>query len=157
LPENSGGHDQTGRRGSRRPRKPPKRTVPPGKLGAAEVDRAAGELGAPKVDRAAGKMGAAEIATIKDNAREVEVQAWPGRRSVFFEVRGDDPDDGVADFADGLEGKSLRLGSVPAEIGLVWHPQIGAQYVDAGLTVLLLVISQARHGVYPSQPHPGRP
>ena len=83
--------------------------MPPGKLGAAEVDRAAGELGAPKVDRAAGKMGAAEIATIKDNAHEVEVQAWPGRRSVFFEVRGDDPDDGVADFA--VAWKASRCGS----------------------------------------------
>ena len=103
-----------------------------------------------KLTVAAGELGAAEVAAVKDNAREVEVQALPGHRSVFFEVRGDDPDDRVADFADGLEGKSLRLGSVLARIGLVWHAQIGAQHVDAGLPVFLPVISQARHGVHPS-------
>ena len=114
--------------------------MPPENSGAAEVDRAAGEL------------GAAEVAAVKDNAREVEVQALPGHRSVFSEVRGDDPDDSVADFAVGLEGKSLRLGSVLARIGLVGHAQIGAQHIDAGLPVLLPVISQARHGVHPGQP-----
>ena len=97
-------------------------------------------------------MGADEVAAIKDNAREVEVQALPGHRSVVFEVRGDDPDDSVADFADGLEGKPLRPGGVLARIGLIWHAQIGAQHIDAGLPVFLPVISQARHGVHPSQP-----
>jgi hypothetical protein len=78
------------------------------------------------------------------------VQALPGHRSVFLEVRGNDPDDGVADFADGLKGKSLRLGSVLAGLGLVWHAQIDTQHIDAGPPVFLPVISQARDGVHPS-------
>ena len=97
-----------------------------GELRAAEVDRAAGELRAAEGDRAAGELGGAEVAAVKDNAREVEVQALPGHRSVLFEVRGDDPNDGVADFADGLEGKSFRLLGVLTRIGLVCDAQIGA-------------------------------
>ena len=116
----------------------------------AEVDCVAGELGTGEEDCAAGELGLDEVAAVKDNAREVEVQALPGHRSVFLEVCGDDPDDGVADFADGLEGKSLRLGSVLAGIRLVWHAQIGAQHIDAGLPVFLPVISQTCHGVHPS-------
>ena len=117
-----------------------------------EVDRAAGELGAGEADRAAGELGAAEVAAVEDNAREVEVQALPGHRRAIFEVRGDDPDDGVADFAAGPEGKPLRLGSILARVGLVGHAQIGAQHIDAGLPVLRPVIGQARHGVHPGQP-----
>ena len=135
-----------------------------GELGVAEADLAAGELGAAKLtsppensapleaDRAAGEPGAAEVTAVKDHAREVEVQALPGHRCVIFEVRGDDPDDGVADFAAGLEGKPLRRGSILARVGLVWHAQVGAQHIDAGLPVLLPVISQARHGIHPGQP-----
>ena len=93
-----------------------------------------------------------EVTAVKDNAREVEVQALPGHRRAIFEVRGDDPDDGVADFAAGPEGKPLRLGSLLARIRLVRHAQIAAQHVDAGLPVLGPVISQARHGIHPGQP-----
>ena len=139
-----------------------------------EADLAAGELGAVEADRrrrtgvrsrpcrrrtrrrrsdpAAGEPGVAEVAAVKDDAREVEVQALPGHRRAVFEVRGDDPDDGVADFAAGPEGKPLRPGSLVARIGLVWHAQIGAQHIDAGLPVLGPVIRQARHGVHPGQP-----
>ena len=58
----------------------------------------------------------------------------------------------MADFAAGPEGKPLRLGSILARIGLVWHAQIAAQHIDAGLPVLGPVISQARHGIHPGQP-----
>ena len=118
----------------------------------AEVDLAAGELGAAEADRAAGELGAAEVTAVKDDAREVEVQALPGHRRAIFEVRGDDPDDGVADFAAGPEGKPLRPGSLVARIGLVGHAQIAAQHIDAGLPVLRPVIRQARHGIHPGQP-----
>ena len=131
---------------------PPKSTVPPENSAPPKLTVAAGELGAAEVDRAAGELGAAEVAAVKDDAREVEVQALPGHRRVISEVRGDDPDDGVADFAAGPEGKPLRPGSILARIGLVWHAQIGAQHVDAGLPVLLPVIRQARHGIHPGQP-----
>ena len=67
-------------------------------------------------------------------------------------MRGDDPDHGVADFAAGPEGKPLWLGSILARIGLVWHAQIAAQHIDAGLSVLGPVIRQARHGIHPGQP-----
>jgi hypothetical protein len=83
-----------------------------GELGAVEVDLAAGERGATEADRAARELGAAEVTTVKDHAREVEIQALPGDRSVVYQVRGDDPDDSVADFAAGLEGKPLRFGSL---------------------------------------------
>jgi hypothetical protein len=65
---------------------------------------------------------------------------------------GDDPDDGVSDFAVRLESKPLRLGTILARIGLVRHAQIGAQDIDAGLSVLFPIIRQARHGVHSSQP-----
>src|SRR5262249_17986738 len=120
-----------------------------GELGAVEVDRGAGELGVVEVDCAAGEPGTAEVAAVKHNACEVEVQALPGHRSVFLEVRGNDPDYGVTDLADGLKGKSLRLGSVLTRIGFIWHAQIGAKHVDAGLPVFLPVVGQARHGVHP--------
>jgi hypothetical protein len=54
-------------------------------------------------------------------AGEVEVQALSGHRRVLLEVCGNYPYDGVADFAAGPEGKQLRLGSILARIGLVWH------------------------------------
>ena len=66
-------------------------------------------------------------------------------------MRGDDPDDGVPDFAAGPEGKPLRAGSLLARIGLIRHAQITAQDVNAGLPVLFPVIRQARHGVNPGQ------
>ena len=118
-----------------------------GEMGAAEVDLV-GELDIVEVDRAAGEMDAGEIAAVKDYACEVEVQALPGHHSVFSEVRGDDPDDGVADFADGLEGKSLRLGSVLARIRLVWHAAAAAVAVIAGL------VGAARERVISPSPFP---
>ncbi len=105
-----------------------------------------------ETDRAAGELGAAEIAAVKDNTREVKVQSLPAYRGAFPEARGDDADDRVADFADSLEGKPLRLGSVLAGIRPVRHAKIGAQHIDAGLPIFLPVIGQARHGVNPSQP-----
>lgn len=69
-----------------------------------------------------------------------------------MEVRGDDPDDGVPDFAASPEGKPLRAGSLLARIGLIRHAQITAQHVNAGLPVLFPVIRQARHGIDPGQP-----
>ena len=142
---NSGGYDQTPAllKSTSPPENsaPPKLTVPPENWARLKVAVPAGEL----------QRLVAEVAAVKDNAREVEVQALPGHRSVFFEVRGDDPDDGVADFADGLEGKSFRLGSVLAGIGLVWHARVGAQHIDAGLPVFPPVISQTRQiGIGPS-------
>ena len=53
-------------------------------------------------------------------------------------------------FAYGLEGKSLHPGSVLAGIGFIWHAQIGAEHVNAGLPVFLPVICQARDSVHPS-------
>src|SRR5215831_4063554 len=84
--------------------------LPAGEPGAAEADRAtaepggveadlpAGELGLAEADLAAGEPGAGEAATIKDNAREVEVQALPGHRRAVSEMRADEPDDGITHF-----------------------------------------------------------
>jgi hypothetical protein len=83
--------------------------VPPENFGIVEDGEAAGEL------------CVAEVAAVEDNAVEVEEQTLPGHLGPVFEVRGDDPDDRVADLAHRLEGKSLLFGSVLARIGLVWH------------------------------------
>jgi hypothetical protein len=64
-------------------------------------------------------------------------------------MRGDNPNDRMADLADSIKGTPLRLASVLARIQLVWHAQISAEHVDTGLPVFLPVISQARHGVHP--------
>ena len=115
-----------------------------------EDELATGEPGDAEADLPPENRAEAEVAAVKDNAREVKVSALPGRRSVLSEVRGDDPDDGVTDFAVGLEDKSFRLRSIMARIGHVRHTQIGAQHIDAGLAVFKPVISQPRHGVHPS-------
>jgi hypothetical protein len=117
-----------------------------------ETDCAARELGVAEVDRAGRKLSMAEVAAVKDNAPEVEVQLLPGHHSVVIKMRGNDLDDSVADFAASTKGHSLRCGSGLARVGLVWHAQVGAQYVDAGLPVFLPVIRQARHGVHAGQP-----
>jgi hypothetical protein len=123
-----------------------------GESGAAEVDEAAGEHGGVEADRAAGEHGAVEVAAVEDDACEVEVQALPGHCRVTLEVRGDDPDHGVADFPAGPEGKPLRRASILPRIGLVRHAQVAAENIDAGLPVLRPVFSQARHGIHPGQP-----
>jgi len=109
-----------------------------------------------KDNLSAGEAGTVKVAAVKDNACEIEVQALPGHRGVSLEVRGDDPDDRVAHFADGLKSKSLRRRSVLSRVGLVRHAQIATQDINAGLPVLCPVVSQAGHGVHPSQPDLGR-
>jgi len=52
-------------------------------------------------------------------------------------VRGDDPDDGVADLA--VRQKS-QPGLSLARIRVVRHSQVSAEHIDAGLPVLLPVI-----------------
>jgi hypothetical protein len=71
---------------------------------------------------------------------------WPG--PVLRAAALSDPDDGVPDFAAGRKGKSLRLGSLFTWVRLLWHAQVGTQHIDAGLPVLLPVVSQSGHGVY---------
>jgi hypothetical protein len=61
------------------------------------------------------KLGVAEVVAVEDSPVEVEDRTLPRHRSVLFEMRSDDPHDRVAHFTDGLEGQSLRFGSV-----LVW-------------------------------------
>jgi hypothetical protein len=70
-------------------------------------------------------------------------------------MRGDDPDDGVANLAATAERESFLSRGVVRWFGFVGHPQVGAQNVDAGLAVLLPVIGEACHCVYPSQPDRG--
>jgi hypothetical protein len=53
-----------------------------------------GELGARESHEIARESGADEVATVEDNAREVEVQALPGQCRVVFEVCADESDDG---------------------------------------------------------------
>jgi hypothetical protein len=134
-------------------------------------DDQSGESGAVEDDPAAGEVGAVEVTAVEDHAREVEVQALPGLRlgHVGSEVRGDDPDHGVADLPAGPEGKPLASGGIlplPAgpegkplasggilsRIRLVRHAQITAQHINAGLPVLRPVIRQARQRIYPGQP-----
>ena len=92
-----------------------------------DISQARGTFaGGPQPPYLAGIEGAGEVTAVKDHAREVEVQALPGNRSFSFEVRGDDPDDGMADFAAGPEGKPLRPGSLIAWIWLIRHAQVGA-------------------------------
>jgi hypothetical protein len=81
---------------------------------------------------------------------EVEVQALPRHLSVLLEVRSNDANNRVADLAESLEGEPLSPGSIRAGIGLVRHPQVGAQHIDAGLPVLLPVISQPRMAYTPA-------
>ena len=65
---------------------------------------------------------------------------------------GDDPDDGMADLAAGLEGQPLLHRSIIAGHRFIGHTQVGAQHVDARLPVVLPVISQARHRIHRGQP-----
>jgi hypothetical protein len=74
-----------------------------GKQSIAEVNSPVGEQGVTEVDRAAGKPSIAEVTAVKNDAREVEVQAMPRYRRVLLEVPSDDPDDSVADFTERLE------------------------------------------------------
>jgi hypothetical protein len=66
-------------------------------------------------------------------------------------VRGDDPDDGVADFAVSLEGTPVPQWNLFTRIRLIWDAQIAAQHINAGLPILRPVIGQDRHGVHPGQ------
>ena len=65
----------------------------------------------------------------------------------------DEPDDGVAHLPvrPVSESASVRGGLV-ARVRIVGQAQVGAQHIDAGLPVVLPVISQARHGVHAGQP-----
>jgi hypothetical protein len=127
-----------------------------GEPGAAEADPAAGEPGAAEDDRAAGELGAAEVTAVKDDAREVEVQALPRlpglRRRASLEVRGDDPNDGVTHLpVRQISGPLSRI-SIVARVRVVGQAQVAAENIDAGLPVLFPVFSQARHGIHPRQP-----
>jgi hypothetical protein len=126
------------------------------KAGTDKANPGTGEHSGVKDNLSAGEAGTVKVAAVKDNACEIEVQALPGHRGVSLEVRGDDPDDRVAHFADGLKSKSLRRRSVLSRVGLVRHAQIATQDINAGLPVLCPVVSQAGHGVHPSQPDLGR-
>jgi len=70
-------------------------------------------------------------------------------------MSADNPDDRMADLLIGTELQPALRRRTLARIGLVRHPHVGAQHVDAGLPVLLPVISQARHGVYRRQANGG--
>jgi len=122
-----------------------------GELGADEVDRAGGKLGVSEVDLAAGEPGAGEVAAVEDHTGEVEVEAAPGLRGGSVQVGGDDPDDGVADVAAGLEGQPLLQRGILAGVWFVGHAQIAAEHIDAGLPILLPIISQARHRIDPGE------
>jgi hypothetical protein len=65
------------------------------------------------------RCGIGEAASVEDCLGEFEVQALPAHRSVFLEVCGGDSDDGVADFAAGLEGRLLRCRTIFAWIRLI--------------------------------------
>lgn len=130
-----------------------KLTSLPENVAEAEVNLAARELCAAEVDRAAGEPSSVEVAAVEDHAGEVEVQPLPRCRNVFLQMRGDNTDHSVTDFAACLEGKPFRGEDVLSGIRLIRHPQVRAQYIDAGLPVFLLVVGQARHGVHPSQSH----
>jgi len=67
-------------------------------------------------------------------------------------MRGDDPDDGVADLAAGPEGQPLLHGGIIAGLRFIRHAQVAAQHLDTHLPVVLPVISQARHRIHPGQP-----
>jgi len=123
-----------------------------GEHSAAESDVPAAELGAAEADLATGGHGAGEVATVEDHAREVEVQALPGLRlgHIGLEVRGDDPDDDVADLSAGPVRGPFSRGSLVARVRIVGQAQVGTEHVNARLPVLGPVISQTRHGVHPA-------
>ena len=120
---------------------PPKSTVPLAKLAPSEPDNPAGEL------------GAAEVAAVEDHAGEVEVEALPGHRRARAQMVADEPDDGVAYLPVGPVSGPYVRGGVVAGVGVIGQAQVGAQNIDAGLPVLLPVISQPGHGVHPGQAH----
>jgi hypothetical protein len=63
----------------------------------------------------------------------------------------DKPDDGVAHFPVRPVSSPFGRVSAVARIRLVRQAQVGAENIDAGLTVLFPVIGQARHGMHTSQ------
>ena len=117
-----------------------------------EVDHAAGEHGVAEDDRAAGEHGAAEVAAVEDHPGEVELQALPGHRRVVSEMRGDDPDDGMAHFPVRPVSGPVSRDGILARLQSIGQAQITAQHINAGLPVLGPVIRQARHGIHPGQP-----
>src|SRR5208282_525562 len=123
-----------------------------GELGTGEVDRAAGELGAVEVDRAAGEYGARKVTAIEGHAGEVEMETLPRRPRIMPEMCGDDADHGMPHFPVGAEREPFPCGRILARIRRIGQTQVGAQDINAGLSVLFPVICQARHGVYPGQP-----
>ena len=71
-----------------------------------------------------GELGVVEAATVECGAGEVEVQPAPvlsggGAVADVLEVGGDDPDDGVADFPQRLEGLPVGCGRLVAGVRLV--------------------------------------
>lgn len=64
---------------------------------------------------------------------------------------GDDPHEDPADLTATLKLSLLLRPSIRAWVGLMGHAQIAAQHSDAGLPVLLPVISQPSHSVHPGQ------
>jgi hypothetical protein len=103
------------------------------------------KLTSPPENRANMKSPQSKTAPVKSKFKPCQDTAADS-----FEMRGNNAGDRTPDFAKGLEGLLLRLGSILARIGWVRHAHIGAEHVNAGLPVSLPVISQSRHGVHPS-------
>ena len=132
---------------------PRKSTVPPENLARPKSTVAARERRAAEVNwSAAGELGAAgKLPPSKTTPVKSKFSPCQDTAASFFEVCGDDSDDGVANLAAGLEGKPHRGGvACLSGLRLVWRGQKGTSYVDAGLPVRLPVICQACHGVYTS-------
>ncbi len=90
-----------------------------------ESNRTTGELGFVEANCTAGESGLCEATAIEVGTSKIEVQALPGYCRTVLQVSGDDADDGVADFAAGLEVQQLLLVSARAGVRLVRHSQVG--------------------------------
>jgi hypothetical protein len=63
----------------------------------------------------------------------------------------------MANLLLGQEFQSLSCWRLSASVGLIRHPQVGAEHVDTGLPVLFPVIRQASHRVHAGESHCGLP
>ncbi|MDQ2882335.1 MAG: hypothetical protein M3Y48_14295 [Actinomycetota bacterium] len=119
-----------------------------GEFRATERDEAISEFRAEERDLTASELRATEITTIERGVREVKVTTTPGDRSVgLSKMIANEADDGVPDFR-------LTFAVLPASsIWLVRHAQVGAQDIDANLTLLTPVVSESGHGVDTSEAH----
>ncbi len=75
-----------------------------------------------------------EVSAIEDSTSEIKVQIFPGI-CVFSEVRGDNPNDAIADLPISQEGVPVPHRSI-ISYNFIGEAQIRTQNINAALSIL---------------------